>query len=133
MERERIEVTLGIGRGAVTRVDVRSWRALGAAEALTHHPLDEALELVPMLFALCGRAHRLAAVSAVEAALGVEPEGPVVHGRAELGAGECIEGHVRTMLLDWPRLVGERPEVATFARVRRDLEAFSRAVDPFGI
>lgn len=133
MERERIELTLGIDRGVIARVDVRSSRALGAAQALTHHPLDEALELVPMLFALCGRAHRLAAVGAVEAALGVAPEALVVDGRAWLGRSECLEGHVRTMLLEWPRLIDERPAVPPFARLRRELESFARTVDPFGV
>lgn len=78
-----------------------------AARLLRGHPAHAAAQRLPLLYSLCARAHRVAATLAVQAA---------VHGAAEADAQarqalleENRREHLRVFLLDWPRLLSDKP------------------------
>lgn len=81
-----------------------------AARLLRGQPAQAAVQRLPLLYSLCGQAHRLTAELAVRAALdGHATAGSDAH--LALHAENRRE-HLRHILLDWPRLL-DRPQAAT--------------------
>lgn len=124
----RVELRLSLAAGRVDRADVAVKRPVGAVRALAGRPVAEALRLVPLLFAVCGTAQGVAAVSACEAAMGVEPSPPQAAARALLALGEQAQSHAWHALVDGPRLLGEPVDAAGLARLRKAFDALTRAL-----
>ncbi|MFD2642810.1 nickel-dependent hydrogenase large subunit [Pseudomonas japonica] len=78
-----------------------------AGRLLRGQPPEAAAQRLPLLYSLCGRAHRIAAELAVRAALhgGAEPDAAARQALREENRRE----HLRLFLLDWPRLLSETP------------------------
>ena len=74
-----------------------------AARLLRGHPASAAAQRLPLLYSLCGQAHRLTAELAVRTALQGQAE-PDAQARATLH-GETRREHLRHILMDWPRLL----------------------------
>jgi len=106
---------------------VASSRPLHAASALVGRSPADAVAMVPLLFAICGRAQAVAAALACERASGVETAAPVAAARAELVAGETVHEYLWRMLLDWTRATGERGDTALLADLRRRIAAAADA------
>ncbi len=105
----RVRLRLVITGGCVGAVSVASERPL-VSQALRGRPADDAAQLVPLLFALCGKAQGRAAVMAVAAARG---HGEAVHLDPAIQA-EALREHLWRWLLDLPPLLGEAPLHAEF-------------------
>jgi len=103
----------------ITGVDSRSTRPFAAPRVLTGRTADEAIALVSLLFSVCGRAQALCAVAVVEAARGRAADAETILNRELLIACECVQEHLCRLFLDWPPLVGEPPDVAGLAPLRR--------------
>jgi hypothetical protein len=99
-----VRLGLAIADGRVAEVQVASERP-GVARALRGRPADDAVRLLPMLFALCGRAQGRAAVLALDAARGVECP---LHPDETIGQ-EVMREHLWRWLLDLPPLLGDAP------------------------
>ena len=98
----RVRLRLAAGDGRVAGVEVGSERP-AVAEVLRGRQADAAVRLVPLLFALCGKAQGRAAALALDAARGAEFQ-------AQLDAaieGEVIREHLWRWLLDLPPLLGQ--------------------------
>lgn len=82
-----------------------------AARLLRGHPADAAAQRLPLLYSLCGQAHRLTATLAVRTALHGQAE-PDDEARQVLQQENRRE-HLRHILMDWPRLLaGAAPSPA---------------------
>ncbi|SOE01311.1 nickel-dependent hydrogenase large subunit [Caenispirillum bisanense] len=127
---ERIDVRLRLGPERVERVDILSDRTTTAAAVLEGKPVQDALGLLPLLFALCGVGQLTAGLRAVEAAMGivVPPQERVA--RALLVAAETVSEHATRMLVDWPRLIGAEADIEGARRVREAAAALQRALYP---
>jgi len=102
----------------ISSVSVKSDRPLAADRLLSGRTRDEALAILPNLYAVCGRSHTVVAAAALDAALGDAP-GQAIHRRRERElAAETAAEHAFRLLLDWPRLCGHEPNVALLARIR---------------
>lgn len=115
------------------RVAIRLWpdhRVEVACERPKLAPLlvgrttAEVLALVPLLFAVCGRAQGLAARLAVAAA----------HGRIDAGldpdqacAREAAREHAWRLMLDWPAELGRTPDREGFLRLLASIQRGSPA------
>lgn len=88
-----------------------------AAETLRGRHADEAVRLLPLLYAICGEAQGAAARLAVAAARG-QAQAPGVD-RAALA--EARREHLWRLLLDWPAALGLPREEALLAEGRRRL------------
>lgn len=96
-----VRLRLGSAQGRVSEVIVASERP-AVAQVLRGRPADEAVRLVPLLFALCGKAQGRAAVLALAAARGEEYP-------AQLDAAieqEVMREHLWRWLLDLPPSLG---------------------------
>jgi hypothetical protein len=83
---------------------IRSTRMALAQQLLAGKPAHMAPRQLPLLYTLCGRAHGLAAVLAIDAARGIRTQ--VTDSEYRAIAAETIREHVRRIWLDWPKLTG---------------------------
>lgn len=97
-----VRLRLAIDSGRVSEVRVASERP-ALAPLLRGRSADEAVRLVPLLFALCGKAQGRAAALALEAARGREC-GPHLDPEVQR---EALREHLWRWLLDLPLLVGD--------------------------
>lgn len=84
-----------------------------AATLLRGQPPQTAAHHLPLLYSLCGQAHRLTAELAVHTAL--HGETPIDPKARRMLEAETRREHVRRMLLEWPRLLGNpsmRPDLS---------------------
>lgn len=130
---ERIDIHLTPRAAGGHGVRIVSHRSTGASRVLEGRAPREAVPLVPLLFALCGRSQQIAALRAVEAATGIRPAPREEAARALVVAAETVSEHATRMLVDWPRLVGEVPAMGIARQVREAAAALQVALFPRGI
>lgn len=106
----------------IARVRVRSLRPYQAAGVLEGKTWEQALDCVPLLFSVCGRAQCVAAVTAIEAARDHCADAQVRRGRDAAVLLESLKEQLWRVLLDLPTLLGEPARVAAFATLRRGLD-----------
>jgi hypothetical protein len=127
-----VRIRLSCSDEAVTAVTVSSERP-DVARVLVGKPADTAVSLVPLIFAVCGRAQGRAATLALAAARGVETS-PLLDAAIET---EVLREHVWRLLLDLPPLLGLQPQRELFALANRALNLGDRSAlaqsltDPF--
>ena len=99
-----VRLRLGVEHGRISTVDVSSERP-AIAPRLRGRPAEDAVRLVPLLFALCGKAQGRAAALALAAARGTECGARI---DAAIQA-EALREHLWRWLLDLPPLLGDVP------------------------
>ncbi len=99
-----VRVRLAVADGRVSAVEVASERP-SVAQVLRGREADAAVRLVPLLFALCGKAQGCAAMLALAAARGQDR---VAHLDSAIQT-EVMREHLWRWLLDLPPQLGEAP------------------------
>ncbi|NUB31371.1 nickel-dependent hydrogenase large subunit [Azospirillum brasilense] len=123
-----VSVRLETASGRMRAVSVQVRRP-AAARALCGRTPDEAMRLVPLLFSLCGTAQSLAALEALEDALGFDAR-PHSTARALLAEAEAATNHAWQVLMDWPARQGEAPQPRELAGLRAAAAAIHPALYP---
>lgn len=130
---DRIDIVLTVdAAGTVTAADVASSRAVAASRVLEGKAPEDALRLVPLLFALCGTAQQVAGLRAAEDALGMTPEPEEALARHLLVTAETVAEHATRMLVDWPKLAGLEPHTGPARAARTAAQAVQAALYPAG-
>lgn len=93
-----LRITLSWQQGAVVEAAVINERPLWVADLLRGKSANEALALVPNLFALCRSAQACAAVMAVEAALEMPVDGEVEQRRAVVVRSETLREYLMRLV-----------------------------------
>jgi uptake hydrogenase large subunit len=78
---------------------------------------ENALQIVPVIHAVCGVAQSHAAVTALEQALGIRIAVRTKAARTALTAMEALREHVLRIALEWPAFCGDEPRPAEVADV----------------
>jgi hypothetical protein len=117
-----IRLRLTVAGSRISAVSVVSERPV-VAQALRGRPADAAVRLVPLLFALCGKAQGRAAELALAAARGREC---TAHLDSAIQA-EAMREHLWRWLLDLPPLLGAAPLQAEFVAAAGWVAAGQRA------
>lgn len=117
-----IRLRLACAGGRVNQVGIASERPV-IAQALRGRPADEAVRLVPLLFALCGKAQGRAAALALAAVRGTESLAQL----DPLIQHEALREHLWHWLLDLPVLLGEPAMQAEFVAAAGWIAAGQRA------
>lgn len=107
---------------AILGVKVKSTRPQ-AYRILTGKLPDNAIQLAPMLFSICGKAQQAAAIAAVSAARGHETPQDIVLERGV--ACEAMQEHLWRLLLDSPKLLGLPQQQEQFVRWHGALNAIA--------
>jgi hypothetical protein len=109
--------------GKLTLVVVRDGNSLGTTEIRSTRPMAaqvlkgkspaQVIQIVPLLFSVCGRAQGAAAGAALQAA---QQGGPVISAAMErMIVCESMQEHLWRVMLDWPRLLGLPQQDQRFA------------------
>lgn len=123
----RLDIRVNPMRAAV---NVQSTRPTLASRLFEGRTIDETLKLIPLIFNICGQAQSVAAVRAIEAALGEKPSAEVQHARAILKRFETLREHLWHILAEWPEFCGGQRANAVLARVVQDVQTIKKVVDP---
>ncbi len=130
-----IELKLSLEQDRVAAVGIRSSRPVLAAQVFQGKPLAEALEMLPLLFSVCGTAQACAGVRAGERAQGLEPLPEVERLRESLVRLETLREHVWRILLDWPGFIdlpADRAAMAQCVLLQREcVKALNPGADAF--
>jgi coenzyme F420-reducing hydrogenase alpha subunit len=110
-----IRIDLFHSSGHATGVQIASSRPDAVTKVLIGKTQEQVLNIVPLLFTLCGNAQAYAALSACRAALGMEAERDADSAREMLVGVETLREHVWRILLDWPGFVGLVPDKKALA------------------
>lgn len=116
----------------IAGVDLQLQRPLRILTALEGRQPEEVLRLLPLLFPLCGSAHALAALQAVENAAGIAPDPAHVSARSTLALADAMAAHVWRECIDWMQLLQVPAEPATVAAARSIVGQIARASYPDG-
>jgi hypothetical protein len=122
---QRIRLDATIADGRLTALRLTTTRLGGVAGVLAAQPLAEVPPLLSRLFPLCGTAHALAGLAAIEAALGVVVAPTQRAYRDLLLLAEHGAALAWRIMMDWPPLLGAAPDAAGCAAVRRDVSALA--------
>jgi hypothetical protein len=120
---EKICLDAVLTAGRLVPNGVVSTRSRGVAAALAGRPVGEVPGLLRRLFPLCGTAHTVAAVTAIETALGLAPTPAERAFRELMLIAEHANAVAWRLLIDWPPLLGAAADPRAYA-------AFLRASAP---
>ena len=113
---------------AVEGVRIRSTRPVHGSRLFVGKRPQEALPLVPLLFAVCGTAQSCTAAAACEQALGIPTTPAADEARRLLVLFETAREHLWRVFMDWPRLCGAAVQPASVAEASTLMAAFRRAL-----
>jgi len=99
------EVVLRLEGGSIATVAIRDHRPRHLLAGLVGRPAEALPPLLERLFPVCGKAHRIAAARAIEAA-GPDRAGGDEAERAIVLEAEIALAHAFRACVDWPALVG---------------------------
>ena len=119
----------------VRQVTIESSRPVTAAHVLRGRTPGEAVQLVPLLFSLCGKAQAVAAATACERALGRSTE-PGESARRHYSLNlERVREHALRLLLEWPLMLGlhaDQTGASQILSLHRSLQAATQALPARG-
>jgi uptake hydrogenase large subunit len=114
----RIDIDL-TPRVGVSTVVIRSSRPRLAQKLMAGCTPEEAAQRAGLIFSLCGKAQRVAAEAACEAAQNVMPSAEVFVAREQRVLIELAQEHAWHLLLNWPPLFGHQADMPSLLGLRK--------------
>ncbi len=127
-----IVVRLRVSVGGPLAPSVRLKRPLDVVRVALGRPPQDFLRLLALLFPLCGTAHAVAGLRALEAAAGIVPATPHQQARRLMCLADALAAHTWRSEFDWTALVGASGRPLRVAAARRATEALARELYPDG-
>ncbi|MDE2109845.1 MAG: nickel-dependent hydrogenase large subunit [Alphaproteobacteria bacterium] len=121
----RLDAIERAGRLAANRLV--STRSGGIASALAAHPVEQMPRLLTQLFPLCGMAHGVAGLTAIEQALDIEISPAQAAFRELVVLAEHGAALGWRISMDWPPFVGAPPDLRACGDIRRAVAAVTGA------
>jgi len=115
----RIDISLTLRAGVVSDVAIRSSRPRLAQKLMAGCTPEAAAERAGLIFSLCGKAQRVAAEAACEAAQNVRPEAHVFAAREQRVLIELAQEHAWQLLLNWPQKTGRQADMTCLLSLRQ--------------
>lgn len=114
-----LRVRLKLHEGRIGAVGIMGTRSALPERLTRGRHADEVQQIIPCLYSLCTHAQGAAAATALAAARGFAADDATFARRNGLVRHEAVLESITRLLLDWPPLYDEAPEVSTVAAVRR--------------
>ena len=124
----RLTINLNVVSESVDSVEIGSSRPVAASRLFHDKSIEDALQMVPMLFSICGTAQACAGVKACEQAMGIKPELPIACLRQGLVNMESLREHLWRIFLEWPEFLGEEPLKESMTKVLALQKEFNAAM-----
>jgi len=118
----RIDIRLTRHGDDVTDVEIRSSRPQLAQKLMAGRGPEEATDLAGLIFSLCGKAQRVAAQTACEAAQGIYPSRDALKQREHKVLVELAQEHAWRLLLNWPEQAGRGADMQSLLLLRQKVE-----------
>ena len=112
-------ICIGVKQGRVGEVRLSSSRRVDACRVLLGRSVEDALGAVPLLFSVCAQAQTVAALEAIENALGVMVDENQRSYRELLVVVEAVDNHARQIAFEWTSRLGAPPAVTEAQALRR--------------
>lgn len=116
----------------ITGVAIESTRPFLASRLLAGMGPRRAVQLVPRLYSVCGKAQGVAAARAYEAALGIEPAPSEQAAREFLVMLGTVQEYLWRFLVDWPTALDLPASPEQFAGWYKRLNEAASEIDVFG-
>ncbi|MCB1756556.1 MAG: hypothetical protein KDJ38_13620 [Gammaproteobacteria bacterium] len=118
----------GGASGLSVRLD--SERPVDACRVFEGKPVADVLEMMPLLFNICGQAQSVTAIRAIESARQTPAAVAVERQRDILVALESLREHLWRFLISWPALCGLAPQTDKLAGIHQRMMALQTALNP---
>lgn len=118
----RIDVRIALHGTQAAVIQIASSRPRLARKLMTGATPKAAAERAGLIFSLCGKAQRIAAEMACEAAQGIVPEDAVLAARTQRVIIELAQEHVWQLLVNWPQLRSLQPDMQTLLGLRQSAQ-----------
>lgn len=125
----RIDIRLTCTGDAVTDVAIRSSRPQLAQKLMAGRGPEEVADLAGLIFSLCGKAQRVAAQAACEAARSLTPGWDGRRQREHTVLMERAQEHAWRLLLSWPEQAGRSPDMLSLLALRQQAAEPARFAD----
>jgi GNAT superfamily N-acetyltransferase len=117
----RIDISLTLSKGVVCGVSIRSSRPRLAQKLMAGCTPEVAAERAALIFSLCGKAQRVAAEAACEAAQNVLPDAKTDKVREQRVLIELAQEHAWQLLLNWPEKTGRLADMTSLLALRQSV------------
>lgn len=114
-----LTVRLDLGAGRIRAVGIASTRAALPPQLTRGQPAEDVARTVPLLFSICSRAQGAASAGALDAARGITWDATALARRSNEVRREAAIELLTRLLIDWPRALGDAPDVPAVARARQ--------------
>lgn len=121
MQEDRIGINIELADDAIQSVQILSRRNLQACRIFTGKTAGRVMDILPLIYHVCGKAHALAARHAMARAAG-ETLAITAFDLMPLLIETCRE-HARRILLDWPVLCARSADSAAMLRIQNKLNS----------
>ena len=125
----RLSITLEISKTGIVPT-ITSSRPTQASALFAGKRAGQILEILPLLFNVCGKAQATAAVRAIESATGRTASAAIEQQRQTIVSAESLREHLWRILIDWRDLVGREIEQAALSKLTLSLTKLSQQLDP---
>lgn len=98
----QIEIDLTVQPDGSKQVQIVNNRPVQAAQLFVGKSIDEALNIIPLLFHVCGKAQGVAAINAIHSAMKAPLDGKTALARDMLCQSEQVREHLLRIFMDWP-------------------------------
>lgn len=128
----RIDIRLTRKGEGIAGVDICSTRPQLAQKLMAGRSPEQAADLAGLIFSLCGKAQKVAAQAACEAARCIEPALEVRLLRQRDVRMELAQEHAWRLLINWPEQAGLAPDMPGLLKLRQaaaDSDVFADALE----
>ncbi len=100
-----LDIQLTMNESVICDVEILSSRPVYASQVFVGKPVIESLNMLPLLFSICGVAQACAGIRACEQALGHQISSYAEQVRDKLVRMETLREHLWRIFLDWPNFL----------------------------
>ncbi|MGB0683819.1 MAG: nickel-dependent hydrogenase large subunit [Magnetovibrionaceae bacterium] len=126
----RLNIDLTVKGGRVSDVSLNSSRPLAATKVLQGKSAAQALDMLGMMYNLCGIAQTVAGLEAIEQALGLRVADAQKAARSVMIQAESLEQISWRVFMDWPPLAGDTPSTQHLLPLREQVARLKTLVYP---
>ncbi|NIA02632.1 MAG: hypothetical protein GWO88_00220 [Planctomycetia bacterium] len=124
----QISITVRLEKMSAIDVEVTSSRPLHAAKIFIGKTPEQVMDIIPLLFNICGVAQSRAALSSIQNQLDIKADPELEKARDIMVLAENAKEHLLRIFLDWPELFEQDLELENLAYVGQLLMQFKQSL-----